>query len=91
MMLTTAFDKCEEAKKGFQIGNLTVLSYSNNFTHWHYVTECDTLAKVCEPTYFTNTAGMFSKGDLIVINAQDGNVLKWVVECTYSNYTVIEG
>ncbi|NKD55198.1 MULTISPECIES: hypothetical protein [unclassified Haematospirillum] len=54
-----AFERC----------NLSVLSYANGFTQWHYRTKDTTLAT----GYFNSVADMLRKGDLMVVNLDDEN------------------
>lgn len=52
----------------FAARNLSVLSYANGFTLWHYTT-VDTLTSVTGAGYFNDAADMLRKGDMIVTNA----------------------
>lgn len=47
--------------------NLSVLSYSNGFTLWHYTTT-DTAATVDTTGYFDGAADMLRSGDMILAN-----------------------
>jgi hypothetical protein len=51
----------------FATRNLSVLSYANGFTLWHYTTP-DSNATVIAANYFNSAADMVRKGDLIVAN-----------------------
>lgn len=51
----------------FATRNLSVLSYANGFTLWHYTTP-DTNAAVTTAAYFNGASDMLRKGDLIVAN-----------------------
>ncbi|MDR3126173.1 MAG: hypothetical protein LBT92_00905 [Rickettsiales bacterium] len=46
--------------------NLSVLSYSNGFTLWHYKTD-DDRAAVMGPGYFSVMAGVFNPGDAMFV------------------------
>lgn len=48
--------------------NLSVLSYANGFTLWHYRTE-DPAAAVDNAGYFNEAARMLREGDFILVNA----------------------
>ena len=48
--------------------NLSVLSYANGFTLWHYRTE-DTATAVDTSGYFNIAAKMLRTGDFIMLNA----------------------
>lgn len=56
---------------------LSVLSYANGFTMWHYRTS-DTEATVRHPHYFNNAMDMLRSNDLLVINANDANFTTFV-------------
>lgn len=62
----------------FKLQNLSVLSYANNFTIWHYLTE-DELQDVKKSGYFNNAGTMLRKNDLIILNTKDHNTSVWVV------------
>lgn len=48
--------------------NLSVLSYANGFTLWHYRTE-DPAATVDDAGYFNEASRMLREGDFILVNA----------------------
>lgn len=55
-----------------QMTSLSVLSYANGFTLWHYRTT-DTASTVRTPEYFAPARDMLRANDLIIINAIDEN------------------
>ena len=55
----------------FAARNLSVLSYANGFTLWHY-TSTDTAANIAAANYFNDSSDMLRKGDLIVGNVDTG-------------------
>lgn len=55
----------------FAARNLSVLSYANGFTLWHY-TSTDNNTTVTTSGYFNDAADMLRKGDLIVANVDTG-------------------
>lgn len=55
----------------FATRNLSVLSYANGFTLWHY-TSTDNNTAVTGAGYFNSAADMLRKGDLIVANVDTG-------------------
>ena len=59
--------------------NLSVLSYANGFTQWHYVTK-DPQAIVLSQGYFAEARDMVRLGDLILTNTASGNIQLWVSE-----------
>ncbi|MCK5296664.1 MAG: hypothetical protein KAJ75_07215 [Alphaproteobacteria bacterium] len=52
----------------FSNNNLSVLSYANGFTLWHYVTT-DTAATVDTSGYFNNASDVVRVGDIVIANA----------------------
>ena len=52
----------------FAIRNLSVLSYANGFTLWHYRTT-DLAAEVDNAGYFNPASRMVRTGDFILLNA----------------------
>jgi hypothetical protein len=58
----------------FAARNLSVLSYANGFTLWHYTTT-DTNATAIGAGYFNAASDMLRKGDLIVANVDTGATL----------------
>ena len=55
----------------FAARNLSVLSYANGFTLWHY-TSTDNNAAVIAASYFNSASDMLRKGDLIIANVDTG-------------------
>jgi S-adenosylmethionine:tRNA-ribosyltransferase-isomerase (queuine synthetase) len=51
--------------------NLSVLSYANGFTLWHYTTP-DATGTVTGSNYFNDAADLLRKGDLILANTSTG-------------------
>lgn len=58
----------------FAARNLSVLSYANGFTLWHY-TSTDNNTTVTTANYFNTASDMLRKGDLIVANVDTGGTL----------------
>lgn len=54
--------------------NLSVLSYANGFTLWHYTTP-DTAAVVAGAGYFNDAADLLRKGDQIIANTSTAGSL----------------
>lgn len=54
----------------FAARNLSVLSYANGFTFWHYITR-DKLSDVISDNYFNDASDMLRKGDMIASNANN--------------------
>lgn len=77
----------------FAARNLSVLSYANGFTLWHY-TSADNNAAVTGSNYFNDAADMLRKGDLIVANIDTGgtqaNKLLFVASVTGGVVTVAD-
>ncbi len=77
----------------FAARNLSVLSYANGFTLWHY-TSTDNNAAVTGANYFDAASDMLRKGDLIVANVDTGgtqvNKLLFVASVTSGVVTVAD-
>ena len=56
----------------FNVRHLSVLSYANGFTLWHYKSGRDALASVTTNNYFGEGADMLTAGDLVMVTATDG-------------------
>ena len=56
----------------FTIRDLSVLSYANGFTLWHYKTGIDSLADVACDEYFSDASDMMAVGDMILISGAKG-------------------
>lgn len=56
----------------FQFRDLSVLSYANGFTLWHYKSASDTLAQVSASGYFNSAGDMLLRNDLLTVVATDG-------------------
>lgn len=54
--------------------NLSVLSYANGFTLWHYATS-DNAAAVAGAGYFNDASDLLRKGDLILANTDTAGTL----------------
>jgi hypothetical protein len=52
----------------FKAENLSVLSYANGFTLWHYRSE-DTFEMIDDAGYFNDAASHLRKGDFLFVNA----------------------
>lgn len=56
--------------------NLSVLSYANGFTVWHYKTT-DKLDVVIKAQYFNKVCHLIETGDMFIIQAKDGRAIKY--------------
>ena len=54
--------------------NLSVLSYANGFTLWHYTTP-DTATTVATAAYFNDASDLLRKGDLIITNTANAGTV----------------
>lgn len=54
--------------------NLSVLSYANGFTLWHYATT-DNATAVAAAGYFNDASDLLRKGDLILANTSTAGTL----------------
>ena len=64
----------------FRNRNLSVIAYANGFTLWHYVEHGETLQEILKPGYFDTVKTLMNGGDIIIINASDGNSIKAITE-----------
>jgi len=55
----------------FAARNLSVLSYANGFTLWHYAST-DNNTTITTANYFNSGSDMLRKGDMIVANTDTG-------------------
>lgn len=56
----------------FANSNMTVLSYANGYTFWHYVSEYDIEKLENNDKFFAPISTLMKKGDVIYITAGDG-------------------
>jgi hypothetical protein len=52
--------------------DLSVLSYANGFTHWHYRSNTDTLAQITAANYFAPASNMLARNDVLLLVGTDG-------------------
>ena len=52
----------------FKIQNLSVLSYANGFTLWHYRTADDNKTAVDTEGYFNVASDMMRPNDMVIVN-----------------------
>ena len=62
----------------FAVRHLSVLSYAQGFTAWHYKGRDVSLAEATEPAFFSPVADMMEAGDMISISARDGGATVFV-------------
>lgn len=60
----------------FQNKNMSVIAYASGFTLWHYKTE-DSIKDLKEK-YFEVVADLMAVGDMLIINASDGNYIRFI-------------
>lgn len=65
----------QETAMTFAIRNLSVLSYAQGFTLWHYKAGAASLADVSADGFFDPAADMIAAGDMMMISAPDGGRL----------------
>lgn len=58
----------------FMNKNMSVIAFVSGFTLWHYKTE-DAIQELLSG-YFTTVANLMAVGDMLIINAGDGNYIK---------------
>ena len=62
----------------FAIRNISVLSYAQGFTYWHYKAESHTLCDCETPGFFDAASDVLVPGDFLTISAADGGVIRFV-------------
>jgi hypothetical protein len=67
----------DNVRHDFAIRNLSVLSYSQGFTHWHY--KGGSVEAVTNPAFF-NKADQLRPGDVLWISAHDGFVSHYILQ-----------
>lgn len=77
---------------GFAVRNLSVLSYAQGYTEWHYrgnqtalgavFTKPVTIAEVCARSFFDMMSTQLNAGDTIMCSCADGGVLLYVDSVT---------
>ncbi len=63
----------------FALNNLSVLSYANGFTLWHYKAGRDVLADVSTDGFFDAADAMLSAGDMMMVSNHEGGRIFSVV------------
>ena len=72
----------------FAVRNLSVLSYAQGFTSWHYRARGVDLATAAAPGFFDPVADMLSEGDTVIVSARDGGALLFIQSVDKSASTV---
>jgi hypothetical protein len=73
----------------FAIRNLSVLTYANGFSLWHYKAGADRLDAVSSGNYLADAAAMLAAGDLVIIVAADGARIVCVTQSGGPGETVV--
>ena len=63
----------------FALNNLSVLSYANGFTLWHYRAGQDMLADVSTTGFFDAADAMLTAGDMMMVSSHEGGRIHSVV------------
>jgi hypothetical protein len=74
----------------FAIRNLSVLSYAQGFTAWHYRMPKHPLTHALRPGFFSPAADMLEPGDTITVSAEDGGAILFVHKATIGEPVVVE-
>lgn len=61
----------------FQNKNLSVIAYANGFTLWHYKTQ-DGVEDLQGEYFPKNIVDLMAVGDMLIINASDGNYIRFI-------------
>lgn len=62
----------------FTIRRLSVLSYANGFTFFHYNGKLDTVSNCFAHNYFADACNVVSPGDMILISTATGGAMAFV-------------
>jgi len=77
----------------YQSYGLSVLTYANGFTFWHYASP-DTPAAVTASGYFNPACDMLRAGDMIVASLGTGDAVRSgflsVIESRHDGVTIVE-
>ena len=63
--------------------NLSVLSYAQGFTLWHYKADGDRLDDITAPGFFRDAGDLLAPGDMMMISARDGGQILTVTHGTH--------
>jgi hypothetical protein len=58
--------------------HLSITSHSNGFTQWHFRAEAHRLSEVFQRGFFARAADLLTRGDMVVVNATDGNAIGFI-------------
>jgi hypothetical protein len=72
----------------FLFRDLSVLSYANGFTLWHYKSATDTLAQISASGYFNSAGDLLMRNDLITVVGIDGARHQRVISATPGSVVV---
>ena len=64
----------------FSIRNLSVLSYAQGFTLWHYKGASGQLSDIAADGFFNAAGEMLAPGDMMMISAGDGGRILCVAD-----------
>lgn len=64
----------------FAVRNLSVHSYANGMTLWHYKSASDTREQIAAPGagYFDEARDMLSPGDFVMVSATNGGAMLYI-------------
>ena len=62
----------------FAVRNLSVLSYAQGFTLWHYRAGPIRLDDITSDGYFDKASDMLAAGDLMMVSGIEGGRIVWV-------------
>ncbi|CAB4219410.1 hypothetical protein UFOVP1619_11 [uncultured Caudovirales phage] len=61
-----------------QVRNLSVLSYAQGFSLWHYKLGERNVGDIWQPGYFSTSVDMFEIGDMILVSGSSGSTIVMV-------------
>lgn len=73
----------------FESSNLSLVSYANGFTLWHYKANDETIEEL-EQNYFSSSWTLFTVGDIFIINCKGGAYLRQIAEVSENKVKLIQ-
>ncbi len=63
----------------FAIRDLSVATYTNGFTQWHYKAGDDSWVRLLAPAYFRDASDMIKRGDMILVSGEKIGGILYVI------------
>lgn len=74
----------------FKNRNLSVISFTNGFTLWHYKTTYETIEELEHESYFGSIWTLCAVGDIFIINCKGGAYLRQIAEVSQNKVKLIQ-